>query len=127
MSKEHQNAILAQVLTNTSDRGYIGPAVQVLNLAWRARGPREGNTNTEQRPTATELPSRGRVVPTKEVKRSAKFTATVDALKKPFERALIRNLRMLNRHLWELRGDLALVSEQIATERADAARAKGLR
>jgi hypothetical protein len=45
-------------------------------------------------------------------------------LKKPFERALIRNLRMLNRHLWELRGDLALVSEQIATERADAARGK---
>jgi hypothetical protein len=46
------------------------------------------------------------------------------ALKKPFERALIRNLRMLNRHLRELRGDLALVSEQIATERADAAKAK---
>lgn len=46
-------------------------------------------------------------------------------LKKSFECALIRNLRMLNRHLWELRGDLALVSEQIATERAVVARAKG--
>ncbi len=44
------------------------------------------------------------------------------ALKKPFERALIRNLRMLNRHLWEFRGDIALISEQIAIERA--ARAK---
>lgn len=31
----------------------------------------------------------------------------------------------LSRHLWELRGNLALVSEQIATERADAARAQG--
>lgn len=45
-------------------------------------------------------------------------------IKKPFERALIRNLRMLNRHLWELRGDLSMVAEQIATERAEAARIK---
>ena len=39
------------------------------------------------------------------------------ALKKPFERALIRNLRMLNRHLWELRGEVAMVTEQIVFER----------
>lgn len=47
------------------------------------------------------------------------------ALKKPFERALIRNLRMLNRHLWELRGDIALISEQIASERAARQRGQG--
>lgn len=45
-------------------------------------------------------------------------------LKKPFERALIRNLRMLNRHLWELRGEVSMVMEQIVAERA-AAGAKG--
>ncbi len=47
------------------------------------------------------------------------------ALKKPFERALIRNLRMLNRHLWELRGEVSMVAEQIVIERNEAARAKG--
>lgn len=48
------------------------------------------------------------------------------ALKTPFERALIRNLRMLNRHLWELRGEVSMVAEQIVAERvAAAARAKG--
>lgn len=46
-------------------------------------------------------------------------------LKTPFERALIRNLRMLNRHLWELRGEVSMVQEQIVAERAAAARAKG--
>jgi len=40
-------------------------------------------------------------------------------------RALICNLRMLNRHLWELRGEVSMVAEQLATERADAARVKG--
>lgn len=30
------------------------------------------------------------------------------ALKTPFERALIRNLRMLNRYLWELRGEVSM-------------------
>lgn len=44
-------------------------------------------------------------------------------LKTPFERALIRNLRMLNRHLWELRGEASMVAEQIVAERA--AREKG--
>lgn len=44
-------------------------------------------------------------------------------LKKPFERALIRNLRMLNRHLWELRGEVSMVAEQIVAERV--AREKG--
>lgn len=44
-------------------------------------------------------------------------------LKTPFERALIRNLRMLNRHLWEFRGEVSMVAEQIVAERA--ARGKG--
>lgn len=56
------------------DRGYSPPAVQILNLAWRARGSREGHTNTEQRPTAIEIPSRGRAVPAEEVKCSIKIS-----------------------------------------------------
>jgi len=48
-------------------------------------------------------------------------------LKKPFERALIRNLRMLNRHLWELRGEVAMVTEQIVFECQQQAKERGQR
>ena len=49
------------------------------------------------------------------------------ALKDPFQRALIRNLRLLNRHLWELRSSVALASDyfQAVEERERRAREKG--
>ncbi len=45
----------------------------------------------------------------------------------PTKRALIRNLRMLNRHLWELRGEVSMVCDQITIERAESARGQGAR
>ena len=46
-------------------------------------------------------------------------------LKDPLRRVLIRNLRMLSRHLWEFHGDIVLIREQFAAGRTAWAKGHG--